>query len=140
MLVLDGAYLVGTEPPVFRRIERGEDPGARDRTGAAECPTPEHVALTWARRLKRVFGIDIERCARRGEAAESDREHLGKSGERMRRSHPSVRVLRVCRSPSARDDERKGSAARAAGNPNRGCRRCARVTSQAWVSCSTRVA
>lgn len=28
--------------------------------------TPRHVALTWARRLKRVFGIDINTCARCG--------------------------------------------------------------------------
>ena len=25
-----------------------------------------HVAMTWARRLKRVFGIEIEQCARCG--------------------------------------------------------------------------
>jgi hypothetical protein len=29
-------------------------------------PTPRHVAMNWARRLKRVFGIDIEACARCG--------------------------------------------------------------------------
>lgn len=29
-------------------------------------PTPRHVAMTWARRQKRDFGIDIERCARCG--------------------------------------------------------------------------
>jgi hypothetical protein len=27
---------------------------------------PRHVALTWARCLKRVFGIEIEQCARCG--------------------------------------------------------------------------
>jgi len=35
-------------------------------TGAgeqAEAPTPRHVAMNWARRLKRVFGIEIESCA-----------------------------------------------------------------------------
>jgi hypothetical protein len=26
--------------------------------------TPRHVAMTWAQRLKRVFGIDIDTCAR----------------------------------------------------------------------------
>ena len=143
MFVLDGAYLVATAPPVFRRIaspseaelqvlverlaarigrrlERqgvlvrdaessylGLDPeagspmddlpdtggvhltryhgvlaphaalraaitpagrgaGARNRDTAAERPTPKHVALTWARRLKRVFGIEIEQCVRCG--------------------------------------------------------------------------
>jgi hypothetical protein len=25
--------------------------------------TPKHVALNWAHRLKRVFGIEIEQCA-----------------------------------------------------------------------------
>jgi len=29
-------------------------------------PTPRHVAMNWARRLKRVFGIEIEGCARCG--------------------------------------------------------------------------
>lgn len=28
--------------------------------------TPRHVAMTWAQRLKRVFGIDIDQCARCG--------------------------------------------------------------------------
>jgi len=27
-----------------------------------ERPMPKHVAMSWARRLKRVFGIEIERC------------------------------------------------------------------------------
>ena len=27
-------------------------------------PTPRHVAMSWARRLKRVFGVEIERCGR----------------------------------------------------------------------------
>jgi hypothetical protein len=31
-----------------------------------EHATPKHVALTWARRLKRVFGIEIEQCVRCG--------------------------------------------------------------------------
>ena len=26
--------------------------------------TPRHVAMSWARRLKRVFGVEIESCAR----------------------------------------------------------------------------
>ena len=29
-------------------------------------PTPRHLAMNWAKRLKRVFGIDIEACARCG--------------------------------------------------------------------------
>jgi hypothetical protein len=30
----------------------------------ARPPTPRHVATSWARRFKRVFGIEIERRAR----------------------------------------------------------------------------
>ena len=30
----------------------------------AKPPTPRHVAISWARRLKRVFGIEIETCVR----------------------------------------------------------------------------
>jgi hypothetical protein len=33
---------------------------------APEQPIPKPVAMTWARRSKRVFGIEIERCARCG--------------------------------------------------------------------------
>ena len=28
--------------------------------------TPRHVTMSWARRLKRVFGVEIERCTRCG--------------------------------------------------------------------------
>jgi hypothetical protein len=31
-----------------------------------EPPTQKDIRLNWARRLKRVFGIEIERCARYG--------------------------------------------------------------------------
>jgi len=44
----------------------GRGSGARRRAGACERPTPKHVAMTWARRLKRVFGIEIEQCVRCG--------------------------------------------------------------------------
>jgi hypothetical protein len=44
----------------------GRGPGARSRAGTVENPTPRHVAMTWARRLQRVFAIDIERCVRCG--------------------------------------------------------------------------
>ena len=39
----------GSKPPV----EQGSD----------KPVTPRHVAMNWAKRLKRVFGIDIEACA-----------------------------------------------------------------------------
>jgi hypothetical protein len=32
----------------------------------AEPPTPRHVAMSWAQRLKRVFGIEIDTCQRCG--------------------------------------------------------------------------
>jgi len=44
----------------------GRGPGAPGRYATAESPTPKHVALNWARRLKRVFGIEIEQCVRCG--------------------------------------------------------------------------
>ena len=40
---------------------------AKQRTAdAATSATPRHVAMNWARRLNRVFGIEIEDCARCG--------------------------------------------------------------------------
>ena len=33
---------------------------------AALVPKPRHVAMSWARRLKRVFGVEIDCCARCG--------------------------------------------------------------------------
>ncbi len=44
----------------------GRGSGAHSRAGTVENPTPRHLAMSWARRLQRVFGIDIERCARCG--------------------------------------------------------------------------
>jgi hypothetical protein len=42
--------------------------GARalKRLAVAKQPTPKNIRLNWARRLKRVFGIEIEQCARCG--------------------------------------------------------------------------
>jgi hypothetical protein len=45
-----------------RRGRGGADPGT---AGGA---TPRHVAMHWAQRLKRVFGIDLERCEHCGGA------------------------------------------------------------------------
>jgi hypothetical protein len=43
----------------------GRGPGGKGaEEGAAKPPTPRHVAMRWAQRLKRVFGIGIEACAR----------------------------------------------------------------------------
>lgn len=33
-------------------------------TDSVKPSTPRHAAMSWARRLKRVFGIEIEGCAR----------------------------------------------------------------------------
>jgi hypothetical protein len=44
----------------------GRGPGAHSRAGTVDNPTPRRVAMTWARRPKRVLGIEIERCARCG--------------------------------------------------------------------------
>ena len=43
---------------------KGRKPQAEE--GAEKPVTPKHVAMSWARRLKRVFGVDIEACARCG--------------------------------------------------------------------------
>jgi hypothetical protein len=42
----------------------GRGPGAPTTT--LERPTPKPTRMTWARRLKRVFGIEIEQCGRCG--------------------------------------------------------------------------
>jgi hypothetical protein len=44
----------------------GRGVGARPQGDPAAPRTPKHVAMTWARRLKRVFGIEIEQCVRCG--------------------------------------------------------------------------
>ena len=44
----------------------GRGTGAPKRAAAPERPAPEATRMNWARRLKRVFGIEIEQCARCG--------------------------------------------------------------------------
>ena len=44
----------------------GRGPGSRQRAATAEQPRPKDVRMNWARRLKRVFGIELEQCARCG--------------------------------------------------------------------------
>ena len=44
----------------------GRGQGAHRRATAAEQPTPRHVAMSWAQRLKRVFAIDLAHCRRCG--------------------------------------------------------------------------
>lgn len=43
---------------------KGSKPQAEE--GAEKSAAPRHVAMSWAKRLKRVFGVDIEACARCG--------------------------------------------------------------------------
>jgi hypothetical protein len=45
---------------------RGKGGKPQAQEDAAKPVTPRHVAMSWAQRLKRVFGIDIEVCARCG--------------------------------------------------------------------------
>ncbi|MBS0399729.1 MAG: transposase [Proteobacteria bacterium] len=43
---------------------KGSKPQAEE--GAEKPATPRHVAMSWDKRLKRVFGVNIEGCARYG--------------------------------------------------------------------------
>ena len=45
---------------------RGKGSKRQCEEGTDKPATPRHVAMNWAKRLKRVFGIDIEACARCG--------------------------------------------------------------------------
>jgi hypothetical protein len=49
--------------PAHRGVGAPQPPPAAD---PARPPTPRHVAMNWARRLKRVFGIEIEAWVRCG--------------------------------------------------------------------------
>ncbi len=48
--------------PAHRGVGASKESGSESPQPA----TPRHVAMNWARRLKRVFGIEIEGCARCG--------------------------------------------------------------------------
>ena len=55
-------------------------PGRRGRAGAGTGQggaVPRRVAMSWAQRLKRVFGIEIERCAYCGAPLKDHRQHRG---------------------------------------------------------------
>jgi len=45
---------------------RGAPPPPVSGADQAKPSPPRHVAMSWARRLKRVFGVEIERCTRCG--------------------------------------------------------------------------
>ena len=44
----------------------GRGTGAQKRAAAPQRPRPKDIRMNWARRLKRVFGIEIEQCVRCG--------------------------------------------------------------------------
>jgi hypothetical protein len=44
----------------------GRGAGAQKRFAVPEQPRPKDIRMNWARRLKRVFGIEIEQCVRCG--------------------------------------------------------------------------
>jgi hypothetical protein len=44
----------------------GRGTGVKQRAAVVPAPTSQDVRMNWARRLKRVFGIEIEQCARCG--------------------------------------------------------------------------
>jgi hypothetical protein len=45
---------------------RGAAPAPVSGADAVKPSPPRHVAMSWARRLKRVFGVEIEGCVRCG--------------------------------------------------------------------------
>ena len=51
--------------PAHRGMGAAKAPAALS-ADPAKPPPPRHVAMSWARRLKRVFGIEIETCVRCG--------------------------------------------------------------------------
>jgi hypothetical protein len=55
-------------PSAVTPAQRGRGAARPPVSGAdpAKPSTPRHVAMSWARRLKRVFGVQIECCARCG--------------------------------------------------------------------------
>jgi hypothetical protein len=48
------------------QVARGKGKKPQAEEGAEPRATPRPVEMNWARRLKRVFGVDIESCARCG--------------------------------------------------------------------------
>jgi hypothetical protein len=65
----------------------GRGIGAQKRTPAPEQRVSNDVRMNWARRLKRVFGIEIEQCVRCGGRLKV-REHRGAGGHRTHSCAP----------------------------------------------------
>jgi hypothetical protein len=49
-----------------RRSRREEEAGGAKAATTQERPTPRDIRMNWARRLKRVFGIEMEQCVHCG--------------------------------------------------------------------------
>ena len=57
---------------------RGRD-ASPDKQGEEKTPFERRVAMTWARRLKRVYAIDVETCSECG-GDQEDTRSLGSNG------------------------------------------------------------
>ncbi len=68
---------------------RGTGAARQPPAELAKPPTPRHVALSWARRLKRVFGNEIERCIHCGGTSR-------RASCRVTISARSARAARTC--------------------------------------------
>jgi hypothetical protein len=88
----------------------GRGVGAAKRGAPAERPASKAVRMSWAGRLTRVFGIEIEQCVRCGgrlkviasieerEVIERVLEHLGGDGEPADPANPRQAKRRRCQS------------------------------------------
>jgi hypothetical protein len=61
---MDYLKLRAAVTPAHRGL--GSPGQSADQADSDQPATARHVAMTWARRLKRVFGIEIEHCTRCG--------------------------------------------------------------------------
>jgi hypothetical protein len=84
--------------------------GAADAAGQGSA-TPKHVSMSWAQRLKRVFGLEIQRCDHCGGAVKiiasiEDPEVIGRILQHLgldRREDSSQRLPAVRAPPSGSD-------------------------------------
>jgi hypothetical protein len=65
---------------------------------------PKHVAMTWAQRLKRVFGIQLNPCEHCGGAVKiiasiEEPQVIGRILEHLARSDPDTQPLPPARAP-----------------------------------------
>jgi hypothetical protein len=111
----------------------GRGTGTQKRSAGPERPRPKDIRMNWARRLKRVFGIEIEQCVRCGgrlkviasieeleviERILAHRRERGEEGRRRLRLEHEHRHKRRCSNAVGR--RRVRVLARAAGGAARG--------------------